>query len=201
MPFIPLPESLRVAMNFSSQGGNNATNVIYVRDALGEPDATRAQELADIIDGWATTGWAPVASNQWTFDSVEVTDASNPEGVSASALPGEPGDLTASPLPAQDTVALSLRTGKMGRSNRGRLYFVGLTEEAIADGVLQTLAETNIINAYQALRSLLIADDFSWGVASFVTGGAPRVAGIINPVTDIIVTDSLIDRQLRRKRQ
>jgi hypothetical protein len=199
MAFIPLPECWRVSLAFDSLGGNSAANVIYVHDTLAVMSEARAEELANVIDGWVTTGWGPQSSNQWTCRTITVSDASDNEGVSFELTTPTAGGLTSSPLPAQDTIAMSLRTGAMGRSNRGRLYHVGLVEDSINDGVLAPSPATALQNLYLSLISTLVADDFEWVVASFQTNGAPRVTGTFRAITNVIITDNKIDRQVRRK--
>lgn len=200
MAFIPLPDCWRVSLEFDSLGGNRAANVFYVRDTLGVMDVGRAETLANVIDGWVTTSWAAQASNQWTCRTITVADASDNEGVSFELTTPTAGTLTSSPLPAQDTITMSLRTGAMGRSNRGRLYHVGLVEDSITDGVLAPSPATALTNVYEALRTVLLLDDYEWVVASFQTNGAPRVTGVARAISTIIITDNKVDRQLRRKR-
>lgn len=200
MPFIPTAETWRVAMTYQSLGGNNAANVIYFKDETGTLSSARATELADIVKGWAVTEWANIASDQWTMQRVDVTSAESQTGNSGSNNSPTAGAVAFDPLPSQDTVAVSLRTGAMGRSNRGRLYHVGLTEGDIADGLLTSTIQTALINGYLELLAAGIADDFTWSVVSFFTGGAPRAAGVPRTINQILIVDPKVDRQLRRKK-
>jgi len=199
MPFIPAQDTWRVSLSFDSLNGQNAANVIYVYDTLGSMTGARADGVCDIVRTWAATEWNDVAPPEWTLRTIESVDAGDPIGVSGSNGTPTQGTNASPPMPAQDTVCLSLRTGAIGRSQRGRLYHVGLTEGAIVDGLIEPSAQTNIINCYQALRTLLIADDFEWVVASFVLNGAPRLSAQTRAITDILIRDPYVDRQLRRK--
>jgi len=200
MAFIPLVECWRVSIDYTSLGGNNAANVIHVYDELGDMSGARANEVCDIVRNWLSTEWADQASDQWTAQTVNSIDAGTQTGAFGTNGSPTTGTLTSNPLPSQDTVAVSLYTGLAGRSNRGRLYHVGLVEDSIVDGLLAPTPATNLINCYLALRTLLIADSFAWVVASFYTNGAPRTAGVSRSISDISFRDNKIDRQIRRKK-
>lgn len=199
MPFIPAINTWRVGLSFVNNGGKPGANVIHVRDNSGSMDGTRAQELADAVRDWAVTDWADVAANSWYLTVIDVTSAQSQTGASASNTDVTSGARAEPQMPSQDTVAISLRTGAMGRSNRGRLYHVGLTEVDVVDGLLSGTAQTALINAYSALRSRLIADDFEWVIASYQADGVPRVTASLRPVNSVVIVDSEIDRQLGRK--
>jgi len=88
----------------------------------------------------------------------------------------------------------------MGRSQRGRLYHVGLVEDSIVDGLLAPTPMTALLNVYNHLRDDLALQDFYWSVCSFQTNGAPRTSAQIRTITDVAFADNKIDRQLRRKK-
>jgi len=199
MAFVPVPECWRVALRFDSLGGKPAANVFHVHDTLGVMSSARAEELANVIDNWGTTTWSPQASNQWTLRTIAVADASDNEGASFELTTPTAGALTSSPLPSDDTVAISFRTGAMGRSNRGRLYHVGLVEDSIQDGVLAPSPMTALINVYETLRSDLLADDFELVVASFQENGVLKNPATFRAVNQVIIVDNLIDSQKGRK--
>jgi hypothetical protein len=125
-------------------------------------------------------------------------DLSTANGIYTSVdVDAQGGDMVDA-LPSYVTVAISLRTPFSGRSRRGRLYHVGMSDDRVTGDYVTTAAETAYINAYNQLRSDLIAEDLSWGVLSYIENGAPRVTPLFTAITNILLVDRKVDHQLRR---
>lgn len=201
MAFIPTAtDCWRIALTYTSFGGNNAANVIYAQDEGDYGNSLRAEQVADIVRGWAISDWADIANTNWTMTRVDVAQATTQTGTSFAELTPTPGAVAQPPMPSQDTIAVRLSTGFMGRSNRGRLYHVGLSEADISDGLVNGTFRAAAVTAYEALLSALAFDDLLWSVVSFRLNNAPRTAGVARPVTSIGFADDKVDRQIRRKK-
>lgn len=199
MAFIPVPDCWRVAFDFTSVNGETGANVFHVRDIPGDMTLGRATDLVERIRDWAALEWDVDASADWTLQTITATDASQQFGVQAVDVVPTPGVVASDMLPAQNTIAVTFHTGVIGRSNRGRLYHVGLSEGDIVDGRLSSASRTSITNAYLALMTDLTNDDFELVVASKQLNGAVRNPAVTRAVTDMSIHDTKIDSQKRRK--
>lgn len=198
MAFIPAINTIRVAITFQDNLGNEAVNVIHVD--TDEIDVTPGviNDVLDIIETWLASGWAPVAGDNWTATNLDARDLTTENSFVVSREVTEAGTLTGENMPSQDTIAISLRTAFAGRSNRGRLYHVGLTEDNVTGNYINGATAVALVAAYEALRVALETGGYFWSIASFQTGGAPRVTAQVRSISDIVLTDSRIDRQIRR---
>lgn len=200
MAFIPNPDTWRVVLEYSNTGNNNAANVLHFMDGDGAMTLGRATQLGLLVRAWADAEWDLLASTDWTMGNIVITDASSQTGVQHVDVDTTPGAIATPPLPSQDTIALKLNTGQMGRSNRGRLYHVGLGEGHLTDGLVDPTWIAAALIGYFELQNFTIAENFDWVVASYSTNGAPRVTAVNRTITAISVADNKVDRQIRRKR-
>jgi len=199
MPFVPAPDTVRVAINYISETLEEATNVLHFVNTEGIVTTTSIGELLTVIKAWQAEEWAPVASEDWQTDYYEVRALETQEGIIVQDIETIPGELTSPSLPAQNTIAISLRTGLTGRSRRGRLYHVGIGETNAIGSRISVAYATNLAAAYTALRTALVPTDWRWVVASFVSEGAPRTAALLTPITNCILVDTVIDSMDTRK--
>lgn len=115
--------------------GVSAANVVCFNNF--EEDETFLQDFADKIRASFAFYATQHMQQFWTLDNITVSfllsdsvDYSVEVGFTAGALAGE---LTADGLPGQN--ALLISTSYVGsRPNRGRIYFMGLTENDTANG-------------------------------------------------------------------
>lgn len=198
MAFIPTDETVRTTLNFVGGDGGEAVNVIYVKTREVPVTSTTLATINGIIFAWASAAWDDFASSVWTLASVESVDQTTEDGIYHVLPVGVPGALASNALPAMNTIAVQLLTGRIGRSNRGRLYHVGTAEEMVAGNYMLPLAADGLVNAYDSLKNDFDAADLDWSVVSYRENGVARVAGRPRPVTQIALADLKIDRQIRR---
>lgn len=198
MPFIPADETVRIAINFQDNLGNEAVNVIHVMTDEAPVTLSVIGSMFDVIENWLASDWADVAGQNWTAFLLEGRDLTTATGPVLTREVTEAGVLTAENLPSQNTIAISLRTGVAGRSGRGRLYHVGLVESQVTGNYINGATLTALLTAYDALRTQLETAGFFWIVASFISNGVPRVAAQRRPVQSVVLSDSRVDRQVRR---
>ncbi len=198
MAFIPAPQCVRVAITYVDNLGNEAVNVIHVNTGEDDPTPGIINDVLDVIENWLASDWANVAGTNWTATNLDARDLTLEDSFVVSREVTEAGTLVGENMPSQDTIAISLRSAFSGRSNRGRLYHVGLVESNVTGNYINGTTVTNLTTAYDNLRTQLIAAGYTWVVASFQTNGAPRTTAQQRAITDIVLTDSRIDRQIRR---
>ena len=106
------------------------------------------------------------------------------------------------PVPSQDAVIASLRTGNIGRSYRGRMYLPPIAESSvIANGSLSAAVAVDIrdrlIDLKDAFSDSLGDIDAPWVILSRRNNGVTRPTPIGTIVTQIKV-DRIIRTQRRR---
>lgn len=199
MPFIPVDETVRCALTFEDNAGNQAVNVLhFMRD---ESPVTIPDMLAltVVIESWLGSDWADYAATTWRAARIELLDLTAEDSLYMDTAVSVQGTVMTSPVPSWVTIAVSLRSVYSGRSRRGRLYHVGLTEGMTEGDYLTSGDATGLITRYENLLTQVQAADWIWCVVSYVSEGVPRVSGLRTPITSITLADRKLDRQVRRK--
>jgi hypothetical protein len=97
------------------------------------------------------------------------------------------------------TIAVSWRTGITGRSFRGRTYHLGLSEAQYVGSTLEVTPAGLILTAYDALLTTINAiSGNQMGVLSRYADKAPRVNGLLTPISNVEFVDLVLDSQRRR---
>lgn len=198
MPFVPAPSIARVAINYISETLETATNVLHFRNLADGVNTTSVNALLVYLKAWQTAEWAPVASADWQTDLYEVRDMSVQDGMVWTDIETISGLVNSPGLPAQNTIAISLRSGLAGRSRRGRTYHVGLAEDQVIGSRTTVGHATALAEAYSALITGT-GEDWAWGIASYVSNGAPRTEAMFTTITSCILTDTIVDSMDTRK--
>lgn len=201
MPFIPTPNTARVAITYRDGAGNEAVNVIHVNTDELTITPTVLGEMADVIEAWLDGSWSSVASTAWRAVRLELLDLTSDGSWYLDRTIDVQGNIADDAVPSMVTIAMSLRSNLSGRSRRGRLYHVGLAESQTAGDYVPDAQAVFLLNAYNQLRSDLIAEEFSWCVVSYVGDGVPRTQGMTTDVQSVVLVDLKLDRQNRRRPQ
>lgn len=199
MAFISAEDTARVAINYLSETLEQATNVLHFQNLAAGVDNTTVGQLLTALKAWQAASWAPIASADWQTDIYEVRNLTVQDGAVWTDVETIPGTVNSPSLPAQNTVAVSLRSGFAGRSRRGRLFHVGLPEDRVIGSRVTVAHATELVTAYQALVTAMNATDWRWVVASFVSNKAPRSGALLTPITDVVLTDTVVDSMDSRK--
>lgn len=197
MPFIACPNVARVEVVYQWQG-EIVENVYHFLGAA-QPAIADMQALATAVRNWRSTSLRPLQSNTCLHQKVKVRDLTTIDGAGIELLisPADQGNLTDTSLPNNCTVAVALRSGLAGRSNRGRTFHCGLTEILRSGNVILGTTQTNLIAAYTALFGPFTTNAYHLGVLSLHTGGHPRLTGAFTEVNSVTV-DTNLDSQRRR---
>lgn len=199
MPFVPVPDAIKAVITFENTAGNQANNILYFQDeAAGAPATRLAQLQAEIVD-WLGASWDTVANENWSAVGLDLRYMNDESDFFLTDSLDIPGTLIGNALPSEVTIAISLRTGKTGRSFRGRLYHVGMGEDNADGDLISEGYRSNLIAAYASLVADPQVNDFYWGVVSFVSDGVPRTSGILTPYSQVTIVDRIVDSQRKRK--
>jgi len=201
MPFQPVPDVIEVFVEYRMPSTALVGNRYMVRDLQAGITGARVSDCLDVFQAWAnltaTRGQIASDVNLVRLNGRDLTiEIGSVEDRTIS--PPVPGTAAGTALPAHTTIALSLRTGLAGRSARGRLYYVGLSEGMVGTDFLASANATAILGNFNILRANLLAADFAWSVVQRVSNGIPLSNGVDRQITDLLFVDLRVDTQRRR---
>jgi len=158
------------------------------------------QQLADTVDAWVGSDYLPLVSNATTYLVTNVRGLTVENDVEAFAATATgPGTQTGSAMPANATLCLTLRSGKTGRSARGRFYAWPFSSSVLADAQNVTSGYgTALAAALNHLKTLAAIDGWQMVVISRFALGVARPVGITFPVSAIESRNTLVDSQRGR---
>jgi hypothetical protein len=180
--------------------GQQCRNILhFVRDT-----GTAAVSLVSlgeaVISKWTNNIRSHVAIPT-QLESVGVYDLTDPGAGGIDVIPssGFSGVAAGPPMPGNVTAVISLKTGRRGRSFRGRIYHIGLTETQVEGNTLATGVAAQLQIAYQTLvfTTPTTGPAMRLAVLSYYTNSTVRPEGIATPVTGTTVNNE-IDSQRRR---
>jgi hypothetical protein len=170
-----------------------------------EPTTTFAPDpaaLAERLAAWWNVNIRPKVSSSCVLTAIITTSLETvgaPGTLYTTGLP-MPGQHFSPQLPNNATLAMSLNTALRGRSFRGRIYHIGLTEGDVIANTIEPSFLGTLITAYQAARVLAGSGSgptFQLAVLSYYANLAIRSVPVATPVTSIS-SDGIVDSQRRR---
>jgi hypothetical protein len=175
-------------------------NTLYLKRSTAIDDAS-----FDDVCTWLRTGLIDELvggqANDLTWTAIvgtDLTTATSPVRTLVFSSP-VPGLQSGEPLPANCAAAVSFRTAARGRSARGRNYVAGLLESYVTFNVIDSTIIDLYVGSYEHFRT---SSDkpagWDWGVFSRFHAGAPRTAGLFQPITSCISSSPRVDSQRKR---
>lgn len=199
MPFVPVINVVKVALEFALPNAQTAVNVLHFEHdgAVALPDCV---DITNLMFTWWDGNCKPLTSNQVRLDRVVATDLSVANSFQYINQPSTPdfGTLSSNVLPANVTFTTSFKTGLSGRSFRGRAYWVGLAESMVTGDIVLAASAQNIVDAWAELPATLAGTGWTHVVVSYISGGVPRSTGLPTPVILYTKFDDVVDTQRRR---
>jgi hypothetical protein len=199
MPFVPAPNIVEVQFRQSLEG-SQTMNRIHINVLETPTSAIILSILGNLKSWWEDNVEDLVSSNlelrEMYGKSLETQPG--PEATFSSGLPLA-GTITTEPLPANCSLAVSLRSGETGRSSRGRWFWQGFTESQASGSTVSGGVVASIDAAMTNLKSVIDGLGYVWVIVSYFHDNAPRVGGpVYFAVNDILIVDDVIDSQRRR---
>lgn len=198
MPFVPFANTVQANLRLT-WSGEEVENVLHFQT----PGAVTPADMAAVAEGledWWVTNMPAFVSSTVVYREVYVVDLTSQTGgtFTAAGGSGTPGTAGAQSLPNNNTVAISLRTANRGRSFRGRIYHIGLTEAQVDNNTLVSSIQTALPAVYALLLNEASFGGCQLAVASRFSGGQPRGTGVSTPVLTVLLADPTVDSQRRR---
>ena len=198
MPFQPVYQTVQVVFNYEWNTVPCA-NVVHFTKNSGEPDADDVADAAITAAFEWNAGMRLITSNTVTLLNVTATAIGVPMGPQYVFAAGYVG-ANLNPSEARNvSFCVSFTSSLAGRSGRGRFYFVGITENVVANSELTVAqADGTVDEVIDLVDGVEVATGMSHTIASRRTGGAPRPLGLPVLVTGYGYSDLVVDTQRRR---
>lgn len=199
MPFVPAANTMEVAA-IGTCSGEPCVNVWHVRKPAGGIVEDDLDNVAGIIDAWYAAEIAPIVHSTWTHTITRVRDLTTQDGLVKEYAINTNGALAGSPLPSQNTVCVSLRSGLAGRSRRGRKYFSGGRYEDLVGAdvnLWSTAMLDDMRDAVEVLRTSLVGD-YELVIVSKFSLGVERATALVSPVVSVIIATGRVTTQRGR---
>jgi hypothetical protein len=199
MPFIPAVNTVRLTIDYLSADGEDAANVLHIKNVVGAPTAAQVEDLFDLMQAWYAASWDSAAADNWQTDLMTARVLNVVDDAIYTRVFTHNGTVTGGALPAQDTIAVSARTGFAGASRRGRIFHVGMPKSFSDGSSITNGGSAQILASYADLLTTLSGSDWQYVVASYISNGVPRASALLTPVTNFILTDVILDSMDSRK--
>jgi len=200
MPFIPAPNIVQVEIR-ALMDGQHVENRIFV-NVFHEPTVADLTLVANPISNVVLTNWVPLMPSTVVFTELfcrSMHVQNGPQATFPIPVGSGTGTNISPSLPNNVALCVSLRSNFAGRSARGRLYWLALTETDVTESRVSSTKVTAITTAVQALDTAIQGAGFDWQIVSFFTNNAPRVGGpVYFSVNGILIVDNVVDSQRRR---
>ena len=183
------------------QDGQVVENIFdTVASNTGDPMSQMdADNIFAVVDDWVKNTLREYQATNVFYREVLIRDRSNSNGTTY-VYAGDNGPGTAGGEALPNEVSFSCKKNIFGASSNhaGRFYHIGLTINMTTGNTVDNAFVSNIVAAYNFLRTELTAANYPLMVASLYANNQPRPQGILYFVTSVSVADNTLDAQRRR---
>lgn len=197
MAFSPLPNGVKVAMEFTKDG-QLIVNVYHITTTLPLISANLTA-IANAFLTWWTTDLRTVQSSALVLSRIRALDVSVEDGAEGIVIPSsnQAGAIAGTDAPNNVALVVTHLTGRTGRSFKGRTYLAGVPSASVAGSTYNGAAVAAIATEFTDLPTRLAAVSGTHVVASYFNNGVKRPIAVASTVTAYRVND-IIDTQRRR---
>jgi len=202
MAFVPASNVLQVEIR-GEYFGQEIENTLYFQ-CSSAINGTNVAAIFDFIEDEFLPDWLTGMASTVAIDELygtDLTSASSPTYTRTFSPALNGTESGAAGQPGSIATCISFRTQNRGRSARGRNYVAGVTENNVSGNNLDLGWINGLVAAYELLLgggSFPVA--WQWVVLSRFLLGAPRIAGLVQEIVDVLSTDVTADSQRGRLR-
>jgi len=198
MPFQSVPDVAEAVVRFTVN--TQPCTMTFYGELTGGYTQSDIDNLATLMDAWATAEFLPVVSSTLIYTGVNVKGLELLNDLQAFDATGTgAGAVGEAPMPNALAIAVTRRSALSGRSARGRVFWplrVGMI--AADENFILGAAATQVEDALNEISPAMIADNWVEVIVSRFSGGAARTTGVTFPIVSYGVHDFEIDTQRRR---
>jgi len=198
-PYIPVPNTAKVEL-VEAVLGETVENVIHFVNVAGWDSASLLQLAIDVKNAW-NDNIKPVQSTSAALVKIRCTDLSSETGPSIEYTAGLPitGNIGNAVTNGAQTVATKFTTAQRGRSYRGRVYNIGIPDNAVTNNRIADDYALQLTLAWEQFRADILAEPLAsiMAVVSTCQNNAWLTEGIATAIIGTS-TDAYVDSQRRR---
>jgi hypothetical protein len=195
--FIPVPNTARLRAIYTLYG-QKCMNVFYFERGVPFDSEALSDTLTAFIDAYTDT-IKPFVPSDVTLQTVDITALDDEAGLQEAASPAVVGIGAGDAAPGNVTIAIKFSSGLTGRSQRGRMFHVGLKlGDLVGDQVDSAVAEAIRAAWADVLTTTAGEVDSEHVVVSYCHDGEWRTTGQTTPVTAYLLTDNNVDSMRNR---
>jgi len=199
MAFQSCPDIAEVVV-LGDSAGKTIVNVLHARKTGGY-GATDVQNLAVAVSAVTHAQYPGLVSGDIQIAGVRVKGLANLNDFEFVTNPTPaPGSVGTTPLPANNSLVITLRSAVTGRSARGRLYSFPTGSDNLdtpANTYLATYAAA-LVSMWEDVAVAIATEGWDHVILSRFTGGAQRALGVGFVVTQILARNLSADSQRGR---
>lgn len=187
---------IKVELNWR-WNGVSAVNVLWFWKPSGNITDI---EMENLLDNGVRLFWSTYrarAATQCILETMTATQWDAPEGQTVTVTDGRAGVLSTGTVSSNVAVVASFRTGRAGRSRRGRIYVPGAGEEEVIGNAPTDNLRNAIIVGLLQMGTYALSQGIAHIVSSAFADGAPRATRLASIISQILV-DARVDTQRRR---
>lgn len=199
MSFIPAVNGAKSVIKCSLYG-QDVINTLWTKFST-QPGDTELDNLNDGLDLWLD-GLFNLSSNRFSAVSVTSTDQTVQNSNQRAKQLDQVGTQSGAALPGNVALVITLLTGQIGRTKRGRFYTSGIAQDSSDSSDKDALSASNL-TAYLAWFGGIfdILGDVTGSpelvIASKVLNGVARATALLTTVQDV-TANVFYDSQRRR---
>lgn len=201
MAFIPAAATVEVFMEHQVNGKSGVGWVLHYRSASTEWDLLAMNDLALQLRNWWNTEIENLVHPATRLERIRLRNISSANGAVLDYTTGLPitGSGSAAGTPNNVSFSLKKNTGLAGKSFRGRVYLLGLTEAAVNGNFLDAAVANLFVDAFNEALILVGAEDtYAMALVSKYSNNAPRASALVNNVSSFSYSDLRIDTRRDR---
>jgi hypothetical protein len=201
LAFIPVPNIAEVFIEHSLNGKPGVGWVVHYETTAGSWSTTELTELCALLRAWWNDEMKATVTAQVILQRIRARDLTTANSPIVEYNTGMPitGTGTGSSEPGNVSFSIKKNTGLAGRSFRGRIYMMGMSDTNVVGNLLNSTVANLWVAAWtEALFLSGTTYDYGMVVASRYANNAPRVSGISTPVLSVSYADLRIDTRRDR---
>jgi hypothetical protein len=198
MAFQPVPNTIIVELRGTtfSEACENTFYYSYV----DTPDESDLETLLDALEAVAISHFKPYLPDSVIMTELYARDLHSE--VAAQALigiTGGQGSATGEGMPSFNSLAISRRSGQTGRSARGRIYWLGLSESQVQGQTVLSTPRAGMLAAPIAFDAAAQGLGYTPVIVSRYHNNVKRAEGVTYEIQGWSLTDFGVDTRRSRK--
>ena len=197
---IPCANVMQIAISYQLQSADLSINTRFWHNSVyflredGPIDFTNTLTLRNDLFDWWGTYFSPLLPQVVLGRRIDIYDLTTTKTlIQFAGLLLAPGAISGTCAPLNVGLRLEFDTGLEGRSNRGYNTISGLPHDMVDRNTIDPLWIADVVSAYSMLLDIASTNGCAWVVLSRSTAGAPRSAGVTNPVVSVYAKDDHVD--------